>query len=52
MIALGVSKNMVRAIRYWMRAAGIAKPDPAGRYKITPFGKAIFDRRAGEIVAR
>jgi hypothetical protein len=45
MINLGVGKNMVRSIRFWVQAAGIAEPRRAGGYEITPFGKAVFSRR-------
>jgi Protein of unknown function (DUF4007) len=45
MIALGVGKNMVRAIRFWVQATGIAELDPAGGHRITPFGKALFGHR-------
>jgi hypothetical protein len=30
MISLGVGKNMVRAIRFWVQAAGVAEPDKGG----------------------
>ncbi len=43
MISLGVGKNMVRAIRFWVQAAGLAQPAQNGGYIITPFGRAIFD---------
>src|SRR4051812_14388125 len=45
MINLGVGKNMVRSIRFWVQAAGIAVARKAGGYEITPFGKAVFGRR-------
>ncbi|MEX1096284.1 MAG: DUF4007 family protein [Planctomycetales bacterium] len=44
MINLGVGKNMVRSIRFWIQAAGIASPRTAGGYEITPFGNAILNR--------
>lgn len=44
MIALGVGKNMVRSIRFWTQAAGIAAPRREGGYEITQFGEAIFAR--------
>jgi hypothetical protein len=45
MINLGVGKNMVRSIRFWVQAAGIAEPRKAGGYEVTGFGKAVFARR-------
>lgn len=45
MIELGVGKNMVRAIRFWMQAADIVTPLRKGSYETTPFGRAIFGPR-------
>ena len=42
MIRLGVGKNMVRAIRFWMQAAGIAGPRPKGGYEATAFGRSVL----------
>jgi hypothetical protein len=42
MTSLGVGKNMVRAIRFWTQAAGLAQPAADGSYKITPFGALVF----------
>jgi len=44
MISLGVGKNMVRAIRFWTDATGLAERSKDGSYKITPFGRAVFGR--------
>lgn len=45
MIRLGVGKNMVRSIRFWMQATGIvASSEPTG-YQTTSFGKALLGRR-------
>ncbi|RRR76243.1 MAG: DUF4007 family protein [Candidatus Viridilinea halotolerans] len=41
-VTLGVGKNMVRAIRFWVQATGIAEPSPPG-YTITDFGRAILN---------
>src|SRR4051812_26732207 len=41
-VELGVGKNMVRAIRFWVQVAGVASPTTNG-YEITDFGRAIFD---------
>jgi len=42
MITLGVGKNMVRAIRFWVQAAGVAQPTKEGGYLITDFGRAVL----------
>ena len=47
MITLGVGKNMVRAIRFWMQAALVAHPRPEGGYQVTPFGKTVLGRKCG-----
>jgi len=41
-VELGVGKNMVRAMRFWVLVAGVAEP-ANGAYDITDFGRAIFD---------
>ena len=40
-ITLGVGKNMVNSIRYWLRATQLIE-DEIGTLKATEFGKAIF----------
>ena len=48
MVDLGVGKNMVRAIRFWEQAAGVIEPAPErGGYRVTQFGKAVFDAKNG-----
>lgn len=47
MVELGVGKNMVRAIRFWVQACGIAEPLRGGGYVNTPFGRTIFDKKNG-----
>lgn len=42
MVELGVGKNMVRAIKFWVQVAGVAVPTNNG-YTITDFGRAIFE---------
>ncbi|MBX9678904.1 MAG: DUF4007 family protein [Gemmataceae bacterium] len=43
MIRLGVGKNMVRAVRFWMQAALVASPlAKGGGYKATAFGDALL----------
>ncbi|CAA6825823.1 MAG: Unknown protein [uncultured Thiotrichaceae bacterium] len=40
-VKLGVGKNMVNSIRYWLQAAQIVTLEK-GEYKITPLGESIF----------
>lgn len=43
MLVLGIGKNMVRSLRFWVEATGVAEPRKRGReYALTPFGDAIF----------
>ena len=41
-VALGVGKNMVRAIRFWVQTTGIASSIKEGGYGITEFGEALL----------
>src|SRR5437867_3229094 len=43
MVTLGVGKNMVRAIRFWVQVAGIAEPAVGKSLRITPLGGALLD---------
>lgn len=40
-VRLGVGKNMVRAIRFWMQVSRIAEPSSGG-YAVTEFGKSLL----------
>jgi hypothetical protein len=43
MVDLGVGKNMVRAIRFWSLATGMASPLPKnGGYAVTPLGQSLL----------
>jgi hypothetical protein len=42
MVYLGVGKNMVRAIRFWAQAAGVAVPLKGGGYALTEFARALL----------
>lgn len=42
MIRLGVGKNMVRSIRFWVHAAGVAAPKKGKGYEATSFGAAVL----------
>jgi len=46
MVKLGVGKNMVRSIRFWMQVTGVAEPRRDGGYQRSEFGKIIL-RRGG-----
>jgi hypothetical protein len=39
---MGVGKNMVRAIRFWVQATGVAESSTTGGYTITPFGELLL----------
>lgn len=44
MVSLGVGKNMVRSIRFWAQASGMAEPVPKGAgHQPTPLGRLIFE---------
>jgi hypothetical protein len=46
MVDLGVGKNMVRSIRFWSLAAGVAEAAPKGSgAALTEFAKALLGRR-------
>lgn len=45
MIGLGVGKNMVRAIRFWMQAALVTEASPEGGYRTTHFGQAVLGKK-------
>ncbi len=42
MVRLGVGKNMVRSIRFWVEAMGVARPRQDRTLEPTSFGKAVF----------
>ena len=47
MIRLGVGKNMVRAIRFWMIEMSVAVKHAGGGYEPSGFAKAVFNRKKG-----
>jgi len=47
MVRLGVGKNMVRAIRFWVQATGVARPSLKGGLCITEFGRALLSPKDG-----
>lgn len=42
MVKLGVGKNMVRSIRFWVEVMGVAVPDGKRALEVTSFASAIF----------
>lgn len=42
MVQLGVGKNMVRSIRFWVEVMGVAEPTASRSFELTPFGRAIL----------
>ena len=42
MVELGLGKNMVRSLRFWVEAAGIAQPADAKGLEVTRLGSAVF----------
>jgi|SRR5581483_5218193 len=44
-VELGVGKNMVRAIRFWVQVMGVAQFSSDGGYEITRFGKLLLGDR-------
>jgi hypothetical protein len=44
MVTLGIGKNMVRSLKFWVEAAGVAETvDRRRRMEVTEFGREIFD---------
>ncbi len=44
-VTLGVGKNMVNAIRYWLLASRLIQPAEGKGFQSTPIGSAIFDKK-------
>ncbi len=47
MIDLGIGKNMLKALRFWVEVCGVATPGDARGYHLTDFGRAVFDPDRG-----
>jgi hypothetical protein len=43
MVSLGVGKNMVRAMRFWVHVTGIVEPDENGGARPSALGQLLFD---------
>lgn len=44
-VTLGVGKNMVNAIRYWLLASRLIEPAEDKGFQPTPIGSSIFDKK-------
>jgi hypothetical protein len=44
MVELGLGKNMVRSLRFWVEASGLAIPDSGRGLLLTDFANAIFSQ--------
>ncbi len=42
MVALGIGKNMVNAVRFWIQSTGIAQTSTDGTYNISRFGRNLL----------
>ncbi|MER8944076.1 DUF4007 family protein [Mesorhizobium sp. M0915] len=42
MVELGVGKNMVRSLRFWVDVMGVASPTGDKQHRLTDFGHAVF----------
>lgn len=42
MVELGLGKNMVRSLRFWVETMGVAKLTKLRSLELTPFGHAVF----------
>lgn len=47
MIALGLGKNMIIALRFWIDVMRIAEPLDGGRFALTPFARTVLDPKDG-----
>jgi hypothetical protein len=48
MEALGIGKNMVQSLAFWIQATGVAEKSEANDFIITEFGKEVFDADSGK----
>jgi hypothetical protein len=42
MVELGIGKNMVRSLRFWVETLGVAEVTANRTHRLTPFGRAVF----------
>lgn len=43
MVRLGLGKNMVQSLRFWVQAMRVAEPESSGGLRLTDFGQRIFE---------
>jgi hypothetical protein len=48
MESLGIGKNMVQSLAFWIQATGVAEKDDRNDFIITDFGKQVFDADNGK----
>jgi hypothetical protein len=48
MEALGIGKNMVQSLAFWIQATGVAQKSDTSGFVITDFGKQVFDADNGK----
>lgn len=48
MVALGVGKNMVRAVRFWAQSCGIVEPRFGGGHTVSSFGETVLGEGGGD----
>jgi hypothetical protein len=46
MVEMGLGKNMVRALRFWVQATGVAEPN-SNEFSVTPFGRSLLSEKKG-----
>jgi len=48
MVELGIGKNMVRSLRFWVDAMGVARPTSDRTHEITELGHTIFGQKGAD----
>lgn len=48
MEALGIGKNMVQSLAFWIQATGVAAKSEKSDFTVTDFGKQVFDAENGK----
>ena len=48
METLGIGKNMVQSLAFWIQATGVAQKSTTGGFVVTEFGKQVFDADNGK----
>ena len=50
MVELGIGKNMVRSLRFWVDAMGVARPKAERTHEIKELGQTIFGQNGHTIL--